>query len=233
METGMEIIRNEERGFAKHSWLQSRHSFSFADYHDPARMGVSALRVINDDYVAPKGGFAAHPHRNMEIISYVKSGVIEHKDSMGNIQTLPAGEFQLMSAGSGITHSEYNPSATDALAFLQIWILPNEKGGTPQYQQKRFAPVEGLQLIASPNGAHGSFKLRQDAKLFELKQASKAVNHLTLDPGRTLYVHVIDGEVEIENQVLVAGDGAQFFSSTAITLVAQGNGVHALLFDLP
>ena len=140
----IKIRHSDERGPADHGWLKSRHSFSFAGYYDPEHMGVSALRVINDDKVSPGRGFATHSHQDMEIISYVKKGIIEHKDSMGNVQRLPAGEFQLMSAGTGVTHSEYNPSNSEVLEFLQIWIQPNVYGIEHGYQQKRFNDVDGL-----------------------------------------------------------------------------------------
>ena len=163
------IRPSDERGRANHGWLQSRHTFSFASYYDPRFMGVSALRVINDDKVAPGNGFATHSHADMEIISYVKKGAIQHKDSMGNIETLPAGEFQLMSAGTGVTHSEYNPSTQEPLEFLQIWIQPNVYGIKPGYQQKKFPNHDGLQLIASPDARAGSLRLHQDACLHQLR----------------------------------------------------------------
>ncbi len=229
----MDIIRSNERGTSTMYWLHSHHTFSFASYHNPDRMGVSALRVINDDQVIPDGGFATHPHKDMEIISYVKSGTIEHKDSMGNIQSLPAGEFQLMSAGSGVTHSEYNPSSKDDLEFLQIWIIPNEKGGKPQYQQKRFEQTKGLQLIASPDGTEGSLILRQNARLYELKTSTGTDTRLHITPGRTLYVHVITGELDIDGTALHAGDGAALTPKDAVALTATEQGAHALVFDLP
>lgn len=162
----IEIRRSDERGPADHGWLQSRHTFSFANYYDPKHMGVSALRVINDDKVAPGMGFSTHSHEDMEIISYVKKGTIEHKDSMDNVEKLPVGEFQLMSAGTGVTHSEYNPSSEESLEFLQIWIEPNVKGIEPGYQQKQFDKKEGLQLIISPDARDGSFLIHQDASLY-------------------------------------------------------------------
>jgi len=229
----MEVILSNERGTGKFNWLYSRHSFSFANYYDPKRTGVSALRVINDDRVIAGGGFATHAHQDMEIISYVKSGTIEHKDNMGNVQSLPAGEFQLMSAGTGVTHSEYNPSAHDPLEFLQIWIVPNERGGTPGYQQKQFTREQGLQLIASPDGAGGSLHMRQDAKLYELVLEEDTTKSYKPAPGRTLYVHVIEGELLFNDEILRAGDGASLSPEAAILLIAQNADVHALLFDLP
>jgi redox-sensitive bicupin YhaK (pirin superfamily) len=156
---------SEARGRGNHGWLDSRHSFSFADYYDPKHMGFSALRVINEDQVTPGSGFGTHGHKDMEIISYVLDGVIAHKDSEGNVQQLPAGEFQLMSAGSGIRHSEYNASESSGLRFLQIWIQPDQFGGKPGYQQKNFGQRNGLTLVISPDGEAGSLTLRQDARL--------------------------------------------------------------------
>jgi len=161
--------RSNERGPGDLGWLQSRHTFSFGSYHDPDHMGVSVLRVINDDQVQPGAGFATHSHQDMEIISYVKQGTIEHKDSMGNVEVLPAGEFQLMSAGTGITHSEYNPSDSRALSFLQIWIQPDELGVKPGYQQKSFGKNRGLTPIISPDGRDGTLHIHQDAYLYQLR----------------------------------------------------------------
>ncbi len=172
-----------ERGKADFGWLQSHHTFSFASYYDPAQMGFSALRVINDDKVAPGAGFDTHGHKDMEILSLVLSGKIAHKDSAGNTEILPAGEFQLMSAGAGIYHSEFNASKTDELAFLQIWLQPNQQGGEPGYQQKDFGQREGLTLILSPDGRDGSLTLRQDALLYQLLPPGTVSNWpITLQP---------------------------------------------------
>lgn len=228
----IEVRPSEERGPADHGWLQSRHSFSFAGYYDPRYMGVSALRVINDDKVAAGAGFATHSHQDMEIISYVKKGMIEHKDSMGNVEQLPPGEFQLMTAGTGVTHSEYNPSATDALEFLQIWIQPNQLGIAPGYQQKRFAPVSGLQLIASPNARDGSLLLHQDASLYQLSlQPGETATH-TLAAQRTAYLHVVSGIVVVNGQQLAEGDGATISEIDSIVFEAI-ESAEALFFDLP
>ena len=226
------IRYSEERGPADHGWLQSRHTFSFAGYYDPAHMGVSALRVINDDRVAPGAGFATHSHQDMEIISYVKSGTIEHKDSMGNVERLPAGEFQLMSAGTGVTHSEYNPSDSEPLAFLQIWIEPSEYGIEPGYQQKRFADRDGLQLIVSPDGRDGSLKIHQDACLYQLRLQPEQSVSQALDAGRSMYVHVVSGTLYVNGERLTGGDGASLKDLDSIDF----NGVEAceaLVFDLP
>lgn len=228
----IEVRRSEERGPADHGWLQSRHSFSFAGYYDPKYMGVSALRVINDDKVAAGAGFSTHSHQDMEIISYVKKGTIEHKDSMGNVEQLPPGEFQLMTAGTGVTHSEYNPSATEALEFLQIWVQPNQLGIEPGYQQKRFEPKTGLQLIASPDARDGSLLIHQDASLYQLcLQAGEVATHL-LAAQRTAYLHLVSGTVEVNGKPLVEGDGATISDTDRVEFEALQSS-EALLFDLP
>lgn len=226
------IRRSEDRGPANHGWLQSRHTFSFANYYDPKYMGVSALRVINDDQVAPGRGFAPHSHQDMEIISYVKQGVIEHKDSMGNIERLPAGEFQLMSAGTGVTHSEYNPSTTDALAFLQIWIIPNEYGVDPGYQQKRFEPKTGLQLVISPDGREQSLRVHQDAYLYQLLLDADGHAVHELATGRTVYVHVVSGQLSVNGEILREGDGATVKDMSKVEFMGEAQ-CNALVFDLP
>jgi redox-sensitive bicupin YhaK (pirin superfamily) len=228
----IQIRPSEERGPADHGWLRSRHTFSFAGYYDPRHMGVSALRVINDDRVAPGAGFATHSHQDMEIISYVKQGSIEHKDSMGNVERLPAGEFQLMSAGTGVTHSEYNPSDSEPLEFLQIWIQPNVLGIEPGYQQKRFPVNSGLQLIASPDARDGSLLLHQDASLYQLRLgAGETADHRPA-AGRTVYVHVVDGEVEVDGEKLGEGDGATVSGLETIEFRGRTEA-EALVFDLP
>lgn len=228
----IEVRRGEDRGLADHGWLQSRHTFSFAGYYDPDYMGVSALRVINDDRVAPGKGFSTHSHQDMEIISYVKHGQIEHQDSMGNIEKLPAGEFQLMTAGSGVTHSEYNPSLKDHLEFLQIWIEPNVFGIEPGYQQKLFDDVPGLQLIASPDGRDGSLLIHQDASLYQLRLEDGQSATYTLDNGRTAYLHVVSGDVSVNGEALKAGDGVTIQNVDVIEF-SGGDNTEALLFDLP
>ena len=228
----IEVRRSEERGAADHGWLQSRHTFSFARYYDPRHMGVSALRVINDDRVSAGQGFPAHSHEDMEIISYVKKGVIEHKDSMGNVEQLPAGEFQLMSAGTGVTHSEYNPSATESLEFLQIWIQPNVYGIEPGYQQKRFPARQGLQLVISPDGRDDSLRIHQDAFLYHLRlEVDGSASH-ALGSGRTIYVHVVSGALNVNGERLAAGDGARISEADRVAFVALEDS-EALVFDLP
>lgn len=225
---------SHERGPADLGWLKSQHSFSFGSYYDPKHMGVSDLRVINDDVVAPDQGFGQHAHQDMEILSYVKSGMIEHKDSMGNVEQLPPGEFQLMSAGTGVTHSEYNPSSTDILKFLQIWIMPNKNGIKPQYQQKKFPDHEGLQLILSPDGRDGSLIVHQDMTMNQLRLEPQQQTEYALAMNRTLYVHVVAGEVEVQDTVLKAGDGATIklgAGQERITFEALSKA-EALLFDL-
>lgn len=228
----IQIRKSAERGPADHGWLQSRHTFSFAGYYDPEYMGVSALRVINDDRVAPGRGFGSHSHQDMEIISYVKKGSIEHRDSMGHIKRLPAGEFQLMSAGTGVTHSEYNPSMTEPLEFLQIWIQPNVTGIKPQYQQKRFDSTQGLQLIASPDAREGSFKIHQDALLFQLRLSADETVSYTLDPVRTIYIHMISGVATVNGDILEEGDGATIKESDEVRFIGSRTS-EALVFDLP
>jgi redox-sensitive bicupin YhaK (pirin superfamily) len=223
---------SQERGQANHGWLKSQHTFSFARYYDPKHMGVSALCVINDDHVAPGKGFATHSHDNMEIISYVKNGVLEHKDNMGNVESLPAGEFQLMSAGTGVTHSEYNPSGSEPVEFLQIWIEPNEQGIDPGYQQKQFDQVDGFQLIASPTAENGSLKLHQDARLYQLRLNADANESYQLDAQRKLYIHMVAGELSVNGQTLKEGDGATLNSEIAITFKGIQTS-EALVFDLP
>ena len=228
----IEIRQSHERGPADHGWLQSRHTFSFAGYYDPDHMGVSALRVINDDRVSPGAGFATHSHQDMEIISYVKNGTIEHKDNMGNVERLPAGEFQVMSAGTGVTHSEYNPSRTEPLEFLQIWIEPDVYGIEPGYQQKQFEARQGMQLIASPDAREGSLLIHQNACLYQLRlNAGQSVSHL-LEPGRTVYVHVVSGAISVNGERLSEGDGATVKADDMVAFAAHQNS-EALVFDLP
>lgn len=226
----------EARGAADFGWLKSRHTFSFGRYYDPAFMGFRSLRVINDDWVAPAAGFDTHGHRDMEIISLVLEGEIAHKDSAGHSETLPAGEFQLMSAGSGIYHSEFNPNASKPLRFLQIWIEPNVQGQAPRYQQKRFESTSALTLIASPDGQAGSLELRQDAALWQLKlQKDQQLEH-AIDNNRYVYVHLVQGQLQIqgaEQQVqLLPGDGVAISQEQLLHLQASSD-VQALLFDLP
>ncbi|MFV1983026.1 MAG: pirin family protein [Thiohalomonadales bacterium] len=226
------IIHKDNRGHVDHGWLQSFHTFSFGSYYDPEYMGVSSLRVINDDKVQPNNGFATHSHQDMEIISFIKKGMIEHKDSMDNVIKIGAGEFQLMSAGTGVTHSEYNPSSSESLEFLQIWILPNVKGIAPNYQQQLFKSKEGLQLIVSPDGQNGSLLIQQDAYLYRLQLEKYESISYTIKNNRTAYVHVISGSLGINGEDLNAGDGAILKSVDTIEFVSTEIS-EALVFDLP
>jgi redox-sensitive bicupin YhaK (pirin superfamily) len=227
------IRKNNQRGSANFGWLDSKHTFSFGNYYDEQHMGFSALRVINDDRVAADSGFATHGHRDMEIISYVLEGEIAHKDSEGNIATLPPGEFQLMSAGSGIRHSEFNPSPTKPLHFLQIWIQPNVYGEAPGYQQKDVGSSKGLTLAVSPDGAAGSLVIKQDARLYQLLLDGNSSAELPASPTRHYYVHVINGELAIEGEILQPGDGAKIEDINNLVMAAQQQAVKALVFDLP
>lgn len=231
------------RGHARFAWLESRHSFSFASYYDPAHMGISVLRVLNDDTVAPGAGFETHPHRDMEIISYVLEGSIEHRDSMGSHRTLGVGEVQLMSAGSGIEHSEYNPSTRQPLHFLQIWITPDAKGLTPHYQQQPFTAREGLELLIAPpqEAVDGILSINQDARMYRigLQVAEHTDTSLALPfaPQRRYYLHVIDGTARLKGKdqqslLLSAGDAVTLDHEPGAAL-AEARGLHALLFDLP
>lgn len=227
------IRRSHERGSANFGWLDSKHTFSFGSYYDERHMGFSALRVINDDRVTPGAGFDTHGHRDMEILSYVLEGEIAHKDSEGNVATLPAGEFQLMSAGSGIRHSEFNPSRNQGLHFLQIWIQPNVYGEAPGYQQKDFGNKPGLTLAVSPDGEAGSLVIKQDARIYQLLLEPHASAQLPTSTQRHYYVHVIDGELEIEGETVRPGDGVKLTSINNLQLDARAQPVKALVFDLP
>ncbi len=227
------LRRANDRGQADFGWLKSRHSFSFGDYYDKQHMGFSALRVINDDHVAAGAGFQTHGHRDMEILSYVLEGAIAHKDSEQNSEILPAGEFQLMSAGSGIRHSEFNPSQSQTLRFLQIWIQPNVYGQAPSYQQKDFGRAQGLTLVASPEGDAGSLRIKQDTRIYQLRLAANSAAPLPLAHKRKSYVHLVAGQLKLEGEILHAGDGAMLDGISALNLTASDDDVLALVFDLP
>ena len=219
------------RGHADHGWLNSHHSFSFAAYYDPRHMGVSVLRVINDDRVAPGHGFDTHPHRDMEIISVVLDGAIEHRDTMGSHAVLRAGEVQVMSAGTGIFHSEYNPDPEKPLHFLQIWVRPAQAGLTPRYAQRDFSPARGLTLMVSPDGRDGSLRMAQDVNLYLLRLHAETLLQ-PLPAGRLHYVHVARGALELNGQRMTAGDGATL-SAESLLSVRADEAVEALWFDLP
>ncbi|HEY5233112.1 MAG TPA: pirin family protein [Verrucomicrobiae bacterium] len=230
----MKIIRrSNERGHAEHGWLDSYHTFSFADYYDPQWMGYRSLRVINDDLVMPGMGFGTHPHRDMEIISYVLSGALEHKDSMGNGRVIRAGEFQYMAAGTGVQHSEFNPSKTEPLRLLQIWIQPDVKGVKPRYAEKNFAnaPAGKLNLVASKSGRDGSIAIHQDADLsFAKFDAGQKVSQ-PLAKGRHVWVHVVEGEVELNGVKLTGGDAVGASGENVLNISASKPS-QVLLFDL-
>ena len=230
----MQVRKGNERGFGDHGWLRSFHSFSFADYYDPDNMGFGALRVINEDRVTPGMGFGTHGHSDMEIISYVLEGAVEHKDSMGNGSVIRPGDVQRMSAGTGVRHSEFNPSKTDGVHFLQIWIEPGVKGIAPSYEEKHFdaASKRGkLRLVASSDAREGSVKLHQDASLYAaLVDGAEKVTH-TLAAGRRAYVHVARGSVSVNAQALAAGDALKVSGLSEITL-EHGDKAEVLLFDL-
>lgn len=228
------VRKSNERGNANFGWLQSKHTFSFGSYYDPKHMGFSALRVINEDIVAPAAGFDTHGHQDMEIISYVLQGSIEHKDSEGNVQTLPAGEFQLMSAGTGIRHSEYNASKDEDLRFLQIWIKPNILGQKPGYQQKDFGKKSGLTLVADPKGKEGALSIKQDASLYQLILNPGENTGLDINSDRKVYVHQVEGYLEVEQTAITPGDGAMVVDQNKLNLSNKSDTeAIALVFDLP
>lgn len=229
-----EIRRSEERGFADHGWLKSFHTFSFADYHDPQHVEFGALRVINEDRVAPGQGFGTHGHRDMEIVSYVLEGALAHKDSTGTASTIRPGDVQRMSAGSGVMHSEFNPSPTEGVHFLQIWIQPDVRGIAPSYEEKRFAAEEKrgkLRLIASPDQAHGSVLIHQDARLYAGLFDGAEHAQLEVRPNRLVYVHVARGSVTANGTVLRQGDALKLAQVTELTL-QEGREAEVLVFDL-
>jgi redox-sensitive bicupin YhaK (pirin superfamily) len=228
------IRRSSERGHANHGWLDSYHTFSFADYYDPAHMGFRSLRVINQDIVAPAAGFPAHPHREMEIFSYVVSGTIAHKDSMGNGRELKPGQIQLMSAGTGVTHSEFNPSHTEPLHLLQIWIQPNANRLQPSYTEWHPSPdseSDPKVLVISSNGREDSATIHQDADVYRVRiPAGEIISH-NLTNGRGLWLQLIKGEIVSEDVTLLPGDAASAESAGTFTFIAKED-TEALLFDL-
>ena len=228
------IRRAKERGRTDAGWLDSRHSFSFSDYHDPAHMGFRTLRVINDDRVSPGSGFGTHPHQDMEIISYVLAGALEHRDSMGNGSVIRPGDVQRMSAGTGVTHSEWNHSEAEPVHFLQIWILPERRGITPGYEQKSFGPSDlgsCLRLVASRDGRDGSLTLHQDASLFIARLSAGEIVRHDLAPGRHAWVQVARGSLALNGVALDEGDGASTSEGPRLELRATEDA-EVLLFDL-
>ncbi len=224
----------EARGHANHGWLDSHHTFSFADYYDPEHMGFRVLRVINEDRVVPHSGFGTHPHRDMEIITYVLSGAISHRDSMGTSSVLRAGELQRMTAGTGVLHSEMNHT-DEELHFLQIWILPDRKGLTPGYEQKAFDEKERqgrFRLVVSPEGQEGSLKVHQDMRLYSTLLGRGESTEFTLAPGRHAWMQLARGAGTLNGQPVKAGDGVAVSEEGRLVLSAT-EPVEALLFDLP
>jgi redox-sensitive bicupin YhaK (pirin superfamily) len=230
-----EVRLSSERGYADHGWLKSFHTFSFADYYDPRHAGFGPLRVINEDRVQAGAGFGTHAHRDMEIISYVLSGELAHKDSIGNGSTIRPGDVQRMSAGSGVRHSEFNPSASETVHFLQIWIQPNAQGIQPSYEEKRFSAEEKrgrLRIIASPDQADGSVLIHQDARVYAGLFDGTETATLDVKPGRRIYVHVARGAVTANGAVLNTGDALKL-SDTEELVLKQGSQAEVLVFDLP
>ena len=231
----IELRKNTDRGHANHGWLDSHHSFSFADYHDPRHMGFGPLRVINDDTIEPGTGFGTHGHQDMEIITYVLEGELAHKDSMGNGSVIRPGDVQRMSAGSGIRHSEFNHSQENKAHFMQIWIMPNVQGIAPGYEEKHFPPSEKngmLRLVASPDGREGSVLMHQDANMYVGLFDSGQSMRLDLDPKRLAYIHVACGSVSVNGQVLATGDALKLSGEAGLT-IENGDKAEILVFDLP
>lgn len=230
----LQVRKADERGLADFGWLKSRHTFSFGQYYDPQQLGFSDLLVINDDRVAPDAGFGTHPHRDMEIFSYVLEGALEHKDSMGTGSVIRPGDVQMMSAGSGIAHSEFNHSDSEPVHFLQIWIQPDRKGVQPRYQQRYFAPEEKrgrLRLIISPAGENGALSVYQDVKVYAGLFDGAERDVLPLSTGRCAYVHVARGSVLLNGVSLSAGDGVRVTGDERLQL-EQGVNAEVLVFDL-
>ncbi|WP_369975437.1 pirin family protein [Xanthomonas bundabergensis] len=231
----LQIRTSDTRGRAEHGWLSSRHTFSFGHYHDPRHMGFGPLRVINEDRVKPGQGFGTHAHRDMEILSYVLDGALEHKDSMGNGSVLRYGDVQRMSAGSGVTHSEFNHSASEPVHFLQIWLLPERAGIEPGYEEKHFAPETKrgqLRLIAAPQGEDGAVTIHQDARIYaSILDGDERIAY-PLAAGRGAYVQVIRGSLTVNGQALQAGDAAQIVDEAELRF-ADAQDTEFLLFDLP
>lgn len=228
------LRRSEDRGHAQHGWLESRHTFSFADYHDPKAMGFRALRVINEDVVQAGRGFGTHSHRDMEVISYALSGALEHKDSLGTGATIRPGEVQRMTAGTGVSHSEFNASSAEPVHFLQIWILPERRGLTPSYEQRRYDDVEKrgkLRLVASRDGTDGSVTVHQDVRLLAgLFDGAESATY-PLGAGRHAWVHVARGSLSVNGRHLSAGDALALSDEPSVTL-GEGTAAEVLLFDL-
>jgi len=230
----IDIRKSHDRGAANHGWLQSRHTFSFGDYYDPAHMGFGPLRVINEDRVAPAAGFGTHGHRDMEIVSYVIDGALQHADSLGGGSIIRPGEVQRMTAGSGVRHSEYNASKTDPVHFLQIWILPEAEGLAPGYEQKAFDPAgadDAFQALVSRDGREGSLRIHQDAGIFRARLSAGAELTRTADPERLYWLQAVTGALEVNGARLEAGDGAAIRRADRLDLSGVTDA-EILLFDL-
>lgn len=231
----LEIRRAQERGRANFGWLNSHHTFSFGHYFDPEQMGWGPLRVINDDTVAPGKGFGTHPHDNMEIISYVLEGALEHKDTIGTGSVIRPGDVQMMEAGTGIAHSEYNHSPEEPVHFLQIWLMPNKNGIRPSYQQRHFEEIEKrgrLRVIVSPDARDGSLRIQQDAVIYSALLDGDERIEWSHDPQRKAYLHVARGALKVNGQEVAAGDGIKIVGESRLVL-EKGNKAEVLLFDLP
>lgn len=231
----MKIRKSKKRGRTNHGWLYSQHSFSFGHYSDPEWTGVSALRVINEDIIAPSKGFGLHSHQDVEILTYVLQGELLHKDSLGNVQRLRAGEVQRMTAGTGIEHSEFNASASDPLHFLQIWIQPNQLDLTPSYEDKMFTDAQKYHqwcLLAADDTQEGALKIHQDVALYSSKLTERNQLNYALKKGRKAYLHVVEGAVKLNKQILRTGDAALIEDGEAIQIDAL-HATELLLFDLP
>jgi len=226
------VRKAEERGHANHGWLDSWHTFSFASYHDANFMGFSALRVINEDVIDGGQGFGTHPHKDMEILTYVLSGTVEHQDSMGNKEQIPAGEFQIMSAGTGVRHSEYNASESEPLHLYQIWIIPERTGIEPRYDQRRFPDVQGRQLVLSPDAREGSLKVFQDMTLSRWVMAAGEQDNVAIDAGRRIWIQVVKGDATVNGNAITTSDALAIWDESALTIEAS-SAAEVLLFDLP
>lgn len=231
----LNLRKSEDRGHADHGWLKSRHTFSFGDYYDPKHVEFGVLRVINEDRVDPEEGFGTHGHRDMEIVSYVLEGQLGHRDSMGNGSVIVPGDVQRMTAGSGVLHSEMNPSPIDPVHFLQIWIRPRAEGITPSYEQKHFTPAEKrgvLRLVASEDGTDGSVRIHQDVRIYAGLFDGSERAELALAAPRRAYVHLARGSLKVNGVALAAGDGLKVSDVSTLTL-AEGREAEVLVFDLP
>ena len=230
----LDIIRSNSRGAADHGWLKSRHTFSFADYHNPAMMGFAALRVVNEDWIEPGKGFGTHPHRDMEIVTYMIEGALEHKDNMGNGSIIRPGELQRMTAGTGVLHSEFNHSNEDQAHLLQIWILPEQKGLEPGYEQKLFPPEQKQNqwcLVGSRDGRDGSLTIHQDLNLYSIILDDRVETELDISEARRGFLQVVRGSVEIDGAELEAGDAVSMQDQAAFSIRAI-QGLELLFFDM-